>query len=387
MRRIDHPLPGQSLGHQTQITSLHFGTAGARPKVYVQASLHAEEIPGMLTAHHLRGLLQKSEAEGRITGEIILVPVANPIGLAQRLDHKSMGRFELGTSENFNRHYPDLAEAVWPQVRDALGEDAAANVALVRAAATRHLAQWQPTTPLQGLRKVLSSLAHDADYVLDLHCDFEAVMHLYVEEPCWPALQALAHWLGAQAVLLARDSGGASFDECFSGLWWQLAARIAKEPALAGRTIPLPQACASTTVELRGEADVTHALASADAQAIHAWLQHAGVIAGAINGTGTTTPPTAPAPRCEATPLAGAQVLRAPTAGVLTYHAAAGATLAIGDPVADVIDPISGQVHVVRAEVDGVLYARFDERYVLAGDKLGNIAGKVAFRTGYLLSE
>lgn len=379
MRRIDHSLPGQSLGHQTQITSLHFGTAGARPKVYIQASLHAEEIPGMLTAHHLRGLLQASEAAGGITGEVILVPVANPIGLAQRLDHKSMGRFELGTSENFNRHYPDLAEAVWPQVRDALGEDAAANVALVRAAAARYLAQWHPTTPLQGLRKVLSSLAYDADYVLDLHCDFEAVMHLYVEEPCWPALQALAHWLGAQAVLLAKDSGGASFDECFSGLWWQLAARIAQEPALAGHSIPLPQACASTTVELRGEADVTHALASTDAQAIHSWLRHAGVIAGAAA--------TPPAPRCAATPLAGAQVLRAPTAGVLTYHVATGATLAAGDPVADVIDPISGHVHVVRAEVDGVLYARFDERYVLAGDKLGNIAGKVAFRTGNLLSE
>jgi len=48
-----------------------------------------------------------------LTGEVILVPVANPIGLAQRLDHKPMGRFELDSSENFNRHYPDLAKAVY----------------------------------------------------------------------------------------------------------------------------------------------------------------------------------------------------------------------------------------------------------------------------------
>ncbi len=379
MRRNDHPLPGQSLGHHTQVTSLHFGTAGARPKVYVQASLHAEEIPGMLTAHHLRGLLEASEARGAITGEVVLVPAANPIGLAQRLDHKSMGRFELGTSENFNRHYPELAAAVWPTVRDTLDRDAAANVARVRAAVQRYLEGWQPTTPLQGLRKQLTTLAHDADYVLDLHCDFEAVMHLYIEEACWPALQTLAQRLEAKAVLLAKNSGGASFDECFSGLWWQLAERIAADPEMAGRDIPLPQACASTTVELRGEADVAHPLAQGDAAAIHAWLQEVGVIAG--------DPPPAPAAPCQATPLAGAQVIRAPHAGVLVYAVAVGSTMRTGDKVADVIDPISGTCTAVLAEVDGVLYARFDERYVLAGDKLGNIAGSTPFRTGNLLSE
>ena len=105
MQRIDYALLSQSLGSQKTLTSLHFGTPGARPKAYIQASLHAEELPGMLAAHHLRMLLERAQREGQIQGEIILVPVANPIGLAQRLDHKPMGRFELGTSENFNRHY------------------------------------------------------------------------------------------------------------------------------------------------------------------------------------------------------------------------------------------------------------------------------------------
>ena len=77
--------------------------------MYVQASLHAEELPGMLAAFHLRALLDQAEAAGRLRGEVVLVPVANPIGLAQRIDHKPMGRFELDSSENFNRHYPDLA--------------------------------------------------------------------------------------------------------------------------------------------------------------------------------------------------------------------------------------------------------------------------------------
>ncbi len=121
MHRSDHPLPGQSLGRQTTVSSLHFGVAGARPKAYVQASLHAEELPGMLAAHHLRGLLEAAVQQGRLIGEVVLVPVANPIGLAQRVDHKAMGRFELDSSANFNRHYPNLAGAppALPQARCA----------------------------------------------------------------------------------------------------------------------------------------------------------------------------------------------------------------------------------------------------------------------------
>ena len=113
MQRIDHPLPGQSLGQHTTVSSFHFGAPGARPKAYIQASLHAEEIPAMLVAHHLRGLLEAAEQQGRLRGQVVLVPVANPIGLAQRVDHKPMGRFELDSSENFNRHYPNLANAVF----------------------------------------------------------------------------------------------------------------------------------------------------------------------------------------------------------------------------------------------------------------------------------
>ena len=93
MQRIDHPLLSPSLGSTKTLTSFHFGQPGNGRKIYIEASLHAEELPGMLVAHHLRALFEAAEAEGKIQGEIVLVPVANPIGLAQRLDHKPMGRF------------------------------------------------------------------------------------------------------------------------------------------------------------------------------------------------------------------------------------------------------------------------------------------------------
>ena len=112
MQRIDHALISPSLGSQRTLSSFHFGSPDAGLKVYLQASLHAEELPGMLVAHHLRSLLEGAENAGLLRGEVVLVPMANPIGLAQRINHKPTGRFELDSAENFNRNYPNLAQAV-----------------------------------------------------------------------------------------------------------------------------------------------------------------------------------------------------------------------------------------------------------------------------------
>lgn len=376
MVRTEHPLLSASLGHQKTLVSFQYGHASARPKVYLQASLHAEELPGMLVAHHLRPRLEQAEREGRLRGQVVLVPAANPIGLSQRLDHKAMGRFEFDTAQNFNRHYPDLAAAVFDTVRDRLGPDSAANVALVRQAVTDWLAAWAPRTELDSLRRQLLQLAHDADVVLDMHCDAEAVMHLYAEGACWPPLAPLAWLLGCRAVLIARDSGGGPFDECLSGLWWQLAERL----RAAGITHPLPQACASTTLEFRGAADVAHAHAERDAEAIMAYLVHLGVVAG--------EPPALPAPSCAPTPLSGSETLSSPVPGLVAFHARPGDVLAVGDLVAEVIDPTApgaSRVHRVTAGVAGVLYATVAERYCVAGGEIGKIAGAQPFRTGPLL--
>lgn len=378
-----HPLPVGSLGQQWTLASLRLGAArpGA-PRVYLQASLHADELPGMLVLHHLLPLLQQAEAQGLIDGEVVVVPVANPIGLAQRLDHRPMGRFELASSENFNRHYPVLADAIWPQVQAALGDDEARNVAAVRRAVAAYLDSWQPVTPLQGLRRELLRLAHDADVVIDLHCDGEALMHLYTERPCWPALEPLARALQCRTVLLAQDSGGSPFDECLSGLWWQLRQRL---DAAGQSRLPLPQACHSTTVELRGEVDVSHEVAAQDAAALLRYLQATGVLRHP-NGTAAEALRQAlPALPCEPTPLAGSQTVTSPMAGVLVFLVPLGARLAPGDAVAEVIDPLGARVHTARAEVEGVLYARVRERYLHAGGEIGKIAGAQAFRTGALL--
>jgi predicted deacylase len=374
MQVQNHPLLSPSLGTHKTLTSFHFGQPGAGPKIYIQASLHAEELPGMLAAHHLRPLLERLDMAGKIQGQIVLVPMANPIGAAQRVQHKPAGRFELDSGENFNRHYPDFASHIADEVLPALGKDAASNVALVRQAMGRYLAQWMPKTELHSLRRSLLQLSFDADYVLDLHCDCEAVMHFYCEEACWSALAPLAHYLQSQAILLAKNSGSRPFDECLSGVWW----RVAEMIAARGLDAPLPQSCHSTTIELRGEADVQHELAAQDAAAIADFLRGLGVLR-------DTPAAPVPAPACQATPLAGSETLYASSPGLVVFAASPGDRLKVGDLVAEVIDPISNRSERVCAGVDGVLYARIRDRYVTTGCELAKIAGAVPFKTGELL--
>lgn len=374
MRRVDHPLLSPSLGVQKTLTSFHYGKPGAGLKIYIQASLHAEELPGMLVAHHLRPLLAAADAAGQVIAEVVLVPVANPIGLAQRVDHKPMGRFELDTSENFNRHYPDLARAVLPALRDQLGQDARANVQTVRQALGAYLQAWKPSTELESLRRTLLLLSFDADVVLDLHCDCQGVMHFYTEETCWPQLEPVARFIGSRATLLAKASGNSPFDECLSGVWWKLAEALKAE----GIDAPLPQGCCSTTIELRGEADVHDRWAQPDAQAIFSYLQYCGAIVCAEK-------PELPSALCQATPLAGSETLYASGPGVVVFQREAGEAVRKGDLMVEIVDPIAATRTPVHAGVDGVFYAHIRDRYVTTGCELGKIAGSVPFRTGDLL--
>ncbi len=403
MKRHHHLLGPSQLGTERHLVSLHYGprrTAATRSeKAYLQASLHADELPGMLVMHHLIALLEAAEAAGRMRGEVVLVPVANPIGLSQQLLHGGIGRFEAGSGENFNRGYPDFLEGITPDIETQLDHVEANNrdavVDVIRAALRVHVDAIEPATELASLKKTLSSLACDADVVLDLHCDHDALLHVYCEEPYWPQCEPLAQLLGVETVLLAKNSGGASFDEAMGGVWWQLddylrAERSAKRgansirsaiPSAATSAPAIPLACLAVTVELRGQMDVSHELAVRDAQALFDFLVHRGIVA-----SDAKQPPSLPALRCEPTPLAASEDLIAPHAGVIAFVKALGDRIEAGDVVAEVIDPLAGVVTPIRARYAGTLYTRALRRYASPGMTVARVAGKTPFRSGNLMS-
>ena len=372
MHAQTHPIATEPAIATYQLTSWHYGSGEGGGKAYIQASLHADEVPAMLVAHMLRRELERLDAAGRIKGEIVLVPAANPIGLSQVVHGTPLGRFDLGSGVNFNRAFRHVADELKATLTDRLGADANANVAAIRAAARIAVDEWEPANHTEVLKKTLLALAIDADIVLDLHCDNEALLHVYTGTALADRVQPLATLLGARALLLSDVSGGEPFDEACSRLWWDLAAHF-------GPALPIPPACAAVTVELRGEMDVRYDYAEHDAQAILQFLAHEGLI--------DLPAAPLPAPLCAPTPLEAVEPLNAPQSGVLVFLKALGDEVKAGDAIADIVDPVTGNTTTVRASRDGLLFASTAHRHLLRGMQVCKIAGTTPFRSGSLLSQ
>ena len=356
-------LPSMTPGTARKIVVHRFGQLGARPKIYLQAAIHASELPGAMALHHLMPMLVKADQAGRIPGEIVVVPTVNPIGLSQLVGNNHLGRYDLLGRENFNRNWLDLSGAVGLSIGTTLGRDAAANVAAIRKSARAALAAMQPMNELQTLRVEIMKLSVDADVVLDLHCDLDAALHLFISRRDWPGpAQALAADIGAQATLYNDPYPTAL---TFSGVNGALWARLAE----AFPAADIPQACLSTTIEYRGQHDVNHALGAADAANLYRFMQRRGAIAGRAGKL--------PALKAEATPIAGMDVGYCAGTGILVYRVATGAKVRKGQVVCEVIDPSDERGPAARTAItsgsDGVLFARRLD---------GTLAwpGKVAFR-------
>jgi predicted deacylase len=265
-----------------------------------------------------------------------------------------------------------VADELKAALAGRLGADIDANVALIRSEARAAIGRWEPADATAVLKKTLLSMAIDADIVLDLHCDNEAKLHLYTGTALAERVKPLAALLGARALLLSNDSGGAPFDEACGDLWWALAAHF-------GDAVPIPPACAAITVELRGEMDVRYELAEQDAQGLLQYLARDGIL---------DIPQAAlPEALCEPTPLAGVERLDAPQSGVLVFLKALGDRVAAGEAVADIVNPVTGATSTLRASRDGVLFASTAHRHLLRGMNICKIAGTTPFRSGSLLSQ
>ena len=370
MQHIQHVLPWSASGTERTLSVFRFG-AGPR-KAYIQASLHADELPGMRVAVELKRRLRELEAQGRLDGVIELVPMANPIGIGQMFQATHQGRFEFNSGKNFNRDFPALGAAVAERVAGQLGSDAEANVALIRQAMGQVLDQLPaPTSQLQALHRLLLRHACEADITLDLHCDFEASIHLYALPQHWPQWQSLAARLKAGVALLCEDSGGSSFDESCSSPWLRLAKAF---PEAA-----IPPANRATTLELGCMGDTRVDQAQANCEAILGFLAEQGFIGGHW--------PAAPDECCEGMPFAGTEYLFAPHHGVVSFLREVGEWVERGDALFEVVNPLTDRVTVVRAGTSGVLFALDRSRYTEPGIWQAKVAGREVIRVGKLTND
>ncbi len=368
-------LPSMTPGTARTIAVHRFGKAGARPKVYMQAAIHANELPGAMALHHLMPMLVEADGRGRVKGEIVIVPTVNPIGLAQLVGNNHLGRYDFNGRENFNRNWLDLSGEVAERVGNALSANAAENVAAIRKAAGAALAAMKPVSELQTLRVEIMKLSADADVVLDLHCDQESILHLFISARDWPGpARALAADIGAEATMYNEPyPESLTFSGVHSAFWARLAARF------PGANIP--QACLSATIEYRGQHNVSHALGESDARNLYRFLVRRGAISGQAGKL--------PRVKVEATPIAGMDVGYSPRTGILVYHVPKGARVRRGQAVCEVIEPSDPRGPKARKQVfartDGILFSRkLDGRLAWPGTVLFRIAGKnrLAHRKG-----
>ena len=354
-RREIVELPRAGPGTRRSIVVQRFGEPGARPKAYLHAALHAQELPGIVVLDHLAGMLRDAD----VTGEVVIVPFANPIGLAQQVMMETPGRHDLDTGRNYNRGFPDILDEVVRSITGRLGRSHDANVARVRRAALDVLERRNVLREDDVLKTTLLRLSLDSDYVLDLHTAWEALPHMFVSSPHWPDAGDLARDMESEVVIVDDGNPMMTFKSAHV-LFWQGIAR--HFPASLERP-----GCLAAVLELRGQRDVDDHLTLPAARGLLRWLRRRGVVGG--------EPGPLPGPRCQARSIAGLRRLQAPAGGIVVYAGALGRHVARGETFAHILDPASGTRHPVTAPVAGCLYTRRSHRLVRQGDYFCAIAG------------
>ncbi|RWC92826.1 MAG: succinylglutamate desuccinylase/aspartoacylase family protein [Mesorhizobium sp.] len=337
MHRSIERIAGDSEGVSYEFPVLRFeGTDEAAPSAYLQAALHAGELPGVVAIDALMPMLARAEAEGRIRGAITIVPWANPIGRAQYHFGEHQGRFHLGTRTNFNRGFPLLAAPDASLLPD-----------------TTH------GTPDQRLKSRLLQLSLGHDIVLDLHCDDEGLPYLYIHTSLWPAMADCAAAMGVDAVLLWNEDTDGTFEGASIMPYQNVPAEVAR----FDRRV-------ATTVEYRGILDVDGELAAADAEGLYRLLVARGVVAdpalatpGAFTGT--------------VAPLENIDMMPAPKGGAVVYDVKPGDRVAKGARLGKIVHAPgeTGGSTEVFAPQAGLILTRRSRRIIRAGEDLLKLVG------------
>ncbi|MBZ9989049.1 succinylglutamate desuccinylase/aspartoacylase family protein [Mesorhizobium sp. BH1-1-5] len=337
MQKTIERIAGDADGTVYEFPVLRFeGKDKAAPSAYLQAALHAGELPGVVAIDALMPMLAKAEVEGRIRGPITIVPWANPIGRAQYHFGEHQGRFHLGTRTNFNRGFPLLA-----------------------APKTRLL----PDTTLGGadqrLKTRLVQLSLGSDIVLDLHCDDEGLAYLYIHTRLWPHMADCAAAMGIDAVVLWSEDTDGTFEGASIMPYQNVPTSVARFDRRA-----------VTTVEYRGILDVDAALAASDAEGLYRLLVTRDVIQDpSIQKFETFAGP--------AVPLENIDMMPAPRAGAILYDVKPGDRVKKGDRLATIVHApgeIDGRTEVFAPQ-SGFILTRRSRRIIRAGEDLLKLAG------------
>lgn len=330
-------IEGDTPGIEWRLPVFSFkGSDPKAPTVYIQAALHANELPGTALVHFLCQRLRQAESDGAILGDITVLPQANPIGAAQWHFSGMEGRFDLGSRTNFNRDFPLVSIRDRDSLLDGLDRRRAP----------------------ERLKRQLLHMALGADLVLDLHCDDEALQYAYIADAFWPEAADLAAAMDMEAVLIS-DGESSAFEEAV-GFAWRYEVPGEKKDSLPGKL--------AVTVELRGTRDVYPEMAKKDAEGLWRFLAARGIVRDESVKLGPFNGP--------AVPLDNIEMIRASTGGAVLFHRNIGERVEAGDLLATIVTAPGrpdGTVDI-RAPQAGLIVTRVSDRLVQRRGDLMKIA-------------
>ena len=371
-------LRGDSPGTITEFVWYAIGPADALEKVHLQAALHADELPGTMVLHHLLPMLRQADDQGLLRARFTVMPMVNPIGMQNFSFYRHVGRYDLRTGVNYNRRWPDLFSLIRTQLSGRLNDDELFNVNLIRKAVQQWIEGQQPRTAAEQLRLLVLRECHDAEFVLDLHCDSDSLPYIYTSPELMPELQDLADWMGAAATLTAADSGGGSFDEVLPQLY--------RKVAQANPGKPVPMATATATLEYRGQADVFDTYGADDARRLWGFLCGRNL----VDADPGERPRSAPG----ATPFEATEIVRVDRPGMIAYRVELGERVVKGQPIADLVALDGPEAYMGRTPIvagtSGFVLSRLQGKYVTRGSAVAKIVGSEplpARRGAYLLED
>lgn len=175
-------------GQNVKIDIIEYKAAESRGKVYMQAALHGAEVQGIAVIYQWLCALQ----EQSFPYDVTFVPFANPTATDTKIGEYGYGRFDPKTGENWNRGFKNLlgpspthGNFDLPEfVRAFSSGGFLAACESFRNELKERLASWKSVepslAPYESLALLLLSLAQDAEYCFDLHCDSHSVPYLYI---------------------------------------------------------------------------------------------------------------------------------------------------------------------------------------------------------------
>jgi len=295
------------------------------PSVYIQANMHGAEVQGNAVIFQLLELLKDTQINGNIT----LVPYANPVGCNHKNGEYTLGRFDPITGMNWNRMYHFDEGIIKPFVRESIGKDDIVIEENFKKLMIDTIEQKLDhnifgLTTGQRIAYQLQRLAHQADYVLDLHTGPISSKHLY----CPEYAKASAKYFDIPHTLLIPNAFDGALDEATFCPWWYLQEAFAElgiEFSISSKTLNKE----SFTVELGSQEQIDLDVALEDAMSIMNYLEYKKVVA---------APQYQPKEMVRfACYLKDYKAFYSPMGGMVDYLAEFGKPLPAGEPLARIL--------------------------------------------------